>query len=251
MISAFGVEHSEISKTYVGGGVYRSVTSLSPKARKVIRTKISNNKDVNNELRLMSGFLPKRVTGNRPYTQAVGRSKLDRDIRSIRDYSKTNAATVTRPYDAIPMKPTSIKGLHVNADATPEQTSQVVRAATRFTQGKKKLKRPVSIKFITEENAILPKGKRGVQRPGAPGVPQRVGVRTNSGRLTIEHELAHSQTKRKHGFQYRSRPNRSTAREEARADVLSGMDRRELPGTSPDYTKMFNKLRAKGIGPSD
>ena len=144
--------------------------------------------------------------------------------------------------------------MYVNANATPEQTSQVVRAATRFTKGKKKLKRPVSIKFIAEENAILPKGKRGVQRPGAPGVPQRVGVRANStesNRLTIEHELAHSQTKRKHGFQYRARPNQSIAREEARADVLSGMDRRKYPGTSPDYTKMFNKLRAKGIGPSD
>ena len=239
-----------VGKTYVGGGVYRSLASLSPKAQGTVARNIRSG----------SGF------GASPQQRAAD---AIRGLRSRRPNPNPDAeagrratALVTRRARTGNAKATSVPGLSVDA-----RMPAGVRSIVESQAAGLKLKGPTTVRWNKEK-----KMRSGsypnytMDSPGPTGRGRTVVLSANSARgadpKIVRHELEHavggSRKGRVTSLGLRRMPTRSLQNEEARADAASmtvGGKRRlgswypNVFGDRSQYGRRFREITGRKARP--
>lgn len=250
MISAFGITHG-LSKSYVGAGAYRSVSELTPQARKVLLRRVRGARK----------FRTSFGDEGRPMPQSRNNELWARE----RQYNtETNKTLITaRKLQSRKTRKTSIKNLSVGAKVKPRHEKAIVRSYRGVP-----LKRPTTVHTKLPKTTTLPQGWGAANIPTAGG-PHQVVLPAKQDRLKVgalqprivNHELAHAGPKRKGRFismMARKSPTTSMAREEARADAtaerLSTVRRKRMFSEYPEgfrgrqqkaYDDLYTKLAGR------
>ena len=223
-----------LAKAYVGGGQYRSLSSLSPRARKVVRRNLETSRAQRKAGEVPRGF------GSSPQ-QMMGEIRRGPEVKSQ-----------TEPFTA-PFKgktvPSRVKNLSFTAD-TPDSARGVVE---RTMQGKKVRNKTIVHGGRPSEAHGMTLGGFTMDNPSGGRLVQIASTHRGFNPRMVRHEMEHANAgKRKNrmtSLQLRKNPNRSLQNEEARADAAGAAGGRspasayrEVFGTNSQYTRRFKEL---------
>lgn len=246
---------TKVGKSYVGAGAYRSISSLSPRARKVLRRNLVLHRKARRGAAAEPDnpaprtFLESSVT-------PMPKSNVQRRIDSWREIRSGDTGSLPPQLQAVHAtgrkiltqrrKATKTPNLFTTKDATHSQRANLERAARGM-----KFKTPTVVHLNAKEGS-LPDGVPGANIPvrgdtnvvamGSRGMTARVagGNRTSM----VRHELAHAQGKpgRHVRLQLRKRPMDSLAREEGRAEGI-GSQASPSQHSASEYASAFKGKR--------
>jgi hypothetical protein len=207
-----------VGKSYVGGGAYRSLASLSPQARKVVR----RNLETNRTLRKMPGARPSSF-GSSPQQRAADRMRAMEGGKDESPMGQAMAQVKARP--DVKSRPTRVKNMHVSEGTSPSTQQMLER-----TFSGRKLRNKVTVD-ATDGDISLGQMKMGgyaTEAKGGGGRDKLVSLQRSSQgynpRMAM-HEMQHAQASGRKGrltsLGLRKNPRRSIQREEAAADAAS------------------------------
>lgn len=239
-----------VGKTYVGGGVYRSLASLSPKAQGTVARNIRSGSGFGASPQQRAADTIRGLSSRQPnpdYMAETGRRANALAMRRAR----TGNAT-----------PTSVPGLSVDARMPAGVRSMVESQAAGL-----KLKGPTTVRW-NKEKKMRPGSYPNytVDSPGPTGRGRSVVLSANSSRgadpKIVRHELEHAVGGARKGrvtsLRLRRMPNRSLQNEEARADAASmsvGGKRRlgswypNVFGDRSQYGRRFREITGRKARP--
>lgn len=204
-----------INKSYVGAGAYRSVSTLSKPAQRVLRRNLMLQREA-------------RISGE-PYRTGFGSSPQQRKSDILRAaYAGKGGKALDEQMEmarkTIPhWRRTSVPNMNVDDSMRPG----VQRMLERQFKGRK-LKNPVTISTTSEDMAIGGQQLGGFAQDAAGGRAKNVFLGPTSRGFNprmAEHEMRHAQAGKRKGriqsLTLRKFPNRSLQNEEAAADAAS------------------------------
>lgn len=222
---------SALSKSYVGGGAYRPLSSLSGQARKVVRRNIERDRQAR---LLRPGF---------------GSSPQHRAVQAIRAQAAQGPLPGVGRVAGKGRVASSIPNVSFTADSPASS-----RAVVERTLAGRKARNPVV--FDTAGRPDLGLGGWAADGPGGRAKTVRLAAGAqgfNPG--LIRHEFEHANAGTRKGrilsLSLRRNPRRSMMNEEARADAAAGSRRRPLTdyglfwGADSQYARRYRELTGR------
>lgn len=239
-----------VGKTYVGGGVYRSLASLSPKAQGTVARNIRSGSGFGASPQQRAADTLRGLTSRQPNPDVDAEAGRRATALVTRRARKGNATS------------TSVPGLSVDA-----RMPAGVRSIVESQAAGLKLKGPTTVRWNKEKkmrSGTYP--NYTVDSPGPTGRGRTVVLSANSARgadpKIARHELEHAVGGARKGrvtsLRLRRMPNRSLQNEEARADAASmsvGGKRRlgswypNVFGDRSQYGRRFREITGRKARP--
>lgn len=200
MISAFGVDHANISKSRLPSGVYKPISEMSRFQRLQLKAAIKHSAKLKNSRQAKEDLIGMRIKS--AYRQANYRSGgAHADVSGM----NTKALKANPNY-------THFKG---NVFVRTSDANKIDRDVL-YAAAQSKPRRPI---VVTSHESKLVLGQ--AVPSGGKKSPVVVSVTPEAGVMTMAHEMKHAAAKRSAGStlrRYATRPNKMMAREEGRAD---------------------------------